>query len=70
METLIALELVALLLIFYFQINEKNYFFNIILTFDTNAEIVTAIGKHKHLGDKTKIQSCKIAEEKAKKCNH
>ena len=29
METLIALELVALLLIFYFQINEKNYFFNI-----------------------------------------
>ena len=46
---------------------KKIIFLIFILTFDANAEIVTAIGKHKHLGDKTKIQSCKIAEEKAKK---
>ena len=38
-------------------------FFNL----NVNAEIITAKGKHKHIGDKTKIQSCKIAEEKAKK---
>ena len=36
-------------------------------TLNVNAEIITAKGKHKHIGDKTKIQSCKIAEEKAKK---
>ena len=46
---------------------KKIIFLIFILTFDTNTEIDTAIGKHKHLGDKTKIQSCKIAEEKAKK---
>ena len=31
------------------------------------ADLVVAKAKHKHLGDKTKNQSCKIAEEKAKK---
>ena len=32
-----------------------------------NSEIVIASGKHKHLGDVAAIESCKIAEEKAKK---
>ena len=36
-------------------------------SFPLKAEIISATGKHKHLGDKTKNQSCKIAEEKAKK---
>ena len=36
-------------------------------SFPLKAEIISATGKHKHLGDKTKIQSCRIAEEKAKK---
>ena len=39
----------------------------LLLMYPANAEIVTATGKYKHLGDKTKNQSCKIAEEKAKK---
>ena len=39
----------------------------ILFSFPIKAEIISATGKHKHLGDKTKIQSCKIAEEKAKK---
>ena len=39
----------------------------ILFTFPLKAEIISATGKHKHLGDKTKIQSCRIAEEKAKK---
>lgn len=39
----------------------------ILFSFPLKAEIITATGKHKHLGDKTKIQSCRIAEEKAKK---
>ena len=32
-----------------------------------NAEIVKATGTYKHLGDKTKNESCKIALERAKK---
>ena len=39
----------------------------ILFSFPLKAEIISATGKHKHLGDKTKNQSCKIAEEKAKK---
>ena len=39
----------------------------ILFSFPLKAEIISATGKHKHLGDKTKIQSCRIAEEKAKK---
>ena len=39
----------------------------LLIIYPANAEIVTATGKYKHLGDKTKNQSCKIAEEKAKK---
>ena len=43
----------------------------LLIIYPANAEIVTATGKYKHLGDKTKNQSCKIAEEKAKKkCNY
>jgi len=42
--------------------------FFIILSFSLRAEIVTETGKHKHLGKNyTKDQSCKIAEQKAKK---
>ena len=37
----------------------------ILFSFPLKAEIISATGKHKHLGDKTKIQSCRIAEEKA-----
>jgi hypothetical protein len=39
----------------------------LIFTFPLKAEIVTEIGKHKHLGNYTKEQSCKIAREKAEK---
>jgi hypothetical protein len=40
----------------------------VILSFPLRAEIVTETGKHKHLGKNyTKSQSCKIAEQKAKK---
>ena len=39
----------------------------LLIIYPANAEIVTATGKYKHLGDKTKIQSCKIALERAKK---
>ena len=37
-----------------------------ILSLPLKAEIVTETGKHKHLGNFTKFQSCKIAKEKAK----
>jgi hypothetical protein len=39
----------------------------LILSIPLKAEIVRETGKHRHLGDITKINSCKIAEEKAKK---
>ena len=40
----------------------------LIFTSTSIAEIVIETGKHKHLGKNyTKFQSCKIAEEKAKK---
>ena len=35
----------------------------LLIIYPANAEKVTATGKYKHLGDKTKNQSCKIAEE-------
>ena len=39
----------------------------LIFIFPLRAEIVTETGKHKHLGNYTKEQSCKIAREKAEK---
>ena len=50
------------------MIKTKIILFFLILSFPLRAEIVTETGKHKHLGNNyTKSQSCKIAEQKAKK---
>lgn len=46
---------------------KKILFFFLIISFPIQAEIVTAIGKHRHLGNVSTVESCKIAEEKAKK---
>ena len=46
---------------------KKIFFFLILFNLSANAEIINAKGKHKHLGDITTNQSCKIAEERAKK---
>ena len=46
---------------------KKIIFLLILFIYPASAEIVNSSGKHKHLGDKTKIQSCKIALERAKK---
>ena len=41
------------------------------LSIPLKAEIVTEKGKHRHVGNISKNQSCKIAEQKAKKkCNN
>ena len=49
------------------MIKIKIILFFFILSLPLNAEIVTESGKHKHLGDKTKNESCKIAEGRAQK---
>ncbi len=46
---------------------KKIFLFLILFNLSANAEIINAKGKHKHLGDITTNQSCKIAEERAKK---
>ena len=46
---------------------KKILFLLIFLTIPVNAEIVTSTGKHKHLGEISANDSCKIAIEKAKK---
>jgi len=46
---------------------KKFILFFLIFTFPLNAEIVTETGKHRHVGNISKNQSCKIAEQKAKK---
>ena len=37
------------------------------ITFSLRAEIIIETGKHRHVGDISNNQSCKIAEQKAKK---
>ena len=46
---------------------KKLILFFLIFIFPLKAEIVTETGKHRHVGNVSKNQSCKIAEQKAKK---
>ena len=39
----------------------------VLFTFPLKAEIISATGKHKHLGDKTKIQPAVLLKKKQKK---
>ena len=46
---------------------KKLIIFFLIFTLPLKAEIVTETGKHRHVGNISKNQSCRIAEQKAKK---
>ena len=45
----------------------KFILFFLIFTFPLNAEIVTETGKHRNVGNISPNESCRIAEQKAKK---